>query len=188
MSTTIEDRVVLVLRELTTKGQYGCWQRLADQTDVVAARWRKVYTEQQRPTPDIIQALCRFAPQYAFWIVTGITDVEHGHKAPESALPFPEWRAERVSDKAADEYFKTSVKALELLSLAANVDVTDSQARLDAFGCVSVRDHRQPNPVVNAAARKLRDDVDSILTPFRRWRAATRNVLVEDADATQRPD
>jgi len=162
MSTIIEGRVILVLRELGgTSGpwpklQHGFWGKLANQTGIVATRWRKAYTHQQRPTPDMIEALCRLKPEYAFWIATGITDAENGHKAPATALPFPEWRGECASDAAAVDYFKISLEILDLLALAARVDVEDPTARLDAFGCVLVRGTWQPSPEVEAAIRELR--------------------------------
>ena len=114
MSTTIEDRFVLVLRE--TGEPYGIWQRMEELTGIAAARWRKAYTYQQRPTPDMIQALCRLKPEYAFWIATGITDAEYGHKAPASALTFPEWSGDRASDEPARSYFHASLELLERLS------------------------------------------------------------------------
>lgn len=175
VSTTIEDRVIFVLREMRTNVGYGCWQGLADQTGVVAQRWCKAFTAQQRPTPDMLQALCRLKPEYAFWIATGITDAEHGHKAPESALPFPEWRGERASDEAAVDYFKASLEILDLLAIAARVDVQDRAARMEAFGCELVRDQWQPNEVVDAAACELREDVDPILESLREWRNAVRD-------------
>src|SRR5215217_9421432 len=121
MSTTIEDRFVLVLRE--TGEPYGIWPRMEELTGVAAARWRKAYTYQQRPTPDMIQALCRLKPEYAFWLATGITDAEYGHKAPESALTFPEWRGDRASDEAARSYFHASLELLDRLSREGGVNV-----------------------------------------------------------------
>ena len=132
MSTNIEDRFVLVLRE--TREPYGIWQRMEELTGVAAARWRKAYTYQQRPTPDMIQALCRLKPEYAFWMATGITDAEHGHKAPISALPFPEWLGERHSDEFARQYFHASLDLLERLSKEGHVNVKNKEARLQAFG------------------------------------------------------
>ena len=64
VSTTLEDRFTLVLRE--ADNVYGTWRRLEDQTGVSAARWRKAYTAQQRPTPDMVQAICRLKPEFAF--------------------------------------------------------------------------------------------------------------------------
>ena len=154
MSTTIEDRFVLVLRE--TREPYGIWQRLEELTGVAAARWRKAYTYQQRPTPDMIQALCRLKPEYAFWIATGITDAEYGHKAPASALPFPEWSGERASDEPARRYFHASLELLELLSQAGRVNVNNAEARLHAFGREWVSGHWLGSALVSSAYKLAR--------------------------------
>lgn len=181
MSTTIEDRVILVLR--AAEDGYGFWKRLEEQTGISAARWRKVFTGQQRPTPDILQALCRLKPEYAFWIATGVTDAENGHKAPQSALAFPEWRGEHASDGAAVEFFQASLEVLELLDLAAfaaDVNVQDRATRLDAFGCALVREDWQPHPTIDAAARRLHEDVDPILKGLSDSRRALRDASKKD--------
>ena len=107
MSTTIEDRVALVLRDDVQP--YGYWTDLARATGVEATRWRKVYARTQRPTPDMIQALCRLKPEYAFWIATGITDAENGHTAPACALTFPEMPRRHWRRPEASKYFRESL-------------------------------------------------------------------------------
>ena len=109
MSTTIEDRLILLLRE---DGEpYGYWQGLESRTRIAAARWRKAYTRQQRPTTDMLAAIARLKPHYAFWLVTGITDAANGHTAPVTALTFPEMPRHKLNDPHAETYF---VQALEL--------------------------------------------------------------------------
>ncbi len=150
VSTTLEDRVILVLREAGEV--YGMWQRLEDLTGVTAARWRKVYTAQQRPTPDMVQAICRLRPQYAFWVATGITDAEHGHKAPASALPFPEWRGVRASDQPAVDYFMTSLGLLDVLVDQGLTNGDDQAYRLEDFGLRRVKHHWSASPLAKVAS------------------------------------
>jgi hypothetical protein len=52
----------------------GHFERLTEYTGTSTQRWRKVFHRRQRPTPDMIEALARLFPQYAFWIATGISD------------------------------------------------------------------------------------------------------------------
>lgn len=172
MSTTIEDRFVLVLRE--TGEPYGVWQRLEELTGVAAARWRKAYTYQQRPTPDMIQALCRLKPEYAFWIATGITDAEHGHKAPPSALPFPEWSAHRASDEPARNYFHASLQLLERLAQEGRVNVNNAQARLHAFGREWVSGHWLSSALVSTAYKIARHPDYEELKQLRTTRQAAQ--------------
>ena len=175
MSTTIEDRFVLVLRE--TREPYGIWQRLEELTGVAAARWRKAYTYQQRPTPDMIQALCRLKPEYAFWIATGITDAEYGHKAPASALPFPEWTGERASDEPARRYFHASLELLEQLSQAGRVNANNPEARLHAFGREWVSGHWLASALVSSAYKLARQPQYEELKQLRAARQEAQQAL-----------
>lgn len=150
VSTTLEDRVILVLREAGEV--YGMWQRLEELTGVTAARWRKAYASLQRPTPDMVQAICRLRPQYAFWVATGITDAEHGHKAPASALPFPEWRGIRASDQAAVDYFMTSLGLLDVLAMEGLTNGEDQAYRLEDFGLRRIKDHWSASPLAKVAS------------------------------------
>ena len=188
MSTTIEDRFVLVLRE--TREPYGIWQRLEELTGVAAARWRKAYTYQQRPTPDMIQALCRLKPEYAFWIATGITDAEYGHKAPASALPFPEWSGERASDEPARSYFHASLELLERLSQEGRVNVNNAEARLHAFGREWVSGHWLGSALVSSAYKLARQSEYEELKHLRaaRQEAQQKSPAAEAPPSTRKED
>lgn len=150
VSTTLEDRVTLVLREAGEV--YGMWKRLEEETGIAAARWRKVYTAQQRPTPDMIEAISRHRPEFAFWIATGISDAANGHKAPLSALSFPEWRGVRASDKAAIDYFRASLDLLEALAVEGKTDGDRQEMRLEAFGRRRMKHHWWASPLATLAS------------------------------------
>lgn len=188
MSTTIEDRFVLVLRE--TREPYGIWQRMEELTGVAAARWRKAYTYQQRPTPDMIQALSRLKPEYAFWMATGITDAEHGHKAPISALPFPEWIGERESDEAARQYFHASLELLERLSQEGRVNDKSVDARLHAFGREWVSGHWLGSALVSTAYKLARKPEYEDLKQLRaaRHKAQQTETSPKPPSATRKQD
>lgn len=127
MSTTIEDRLILLLRE---DGEpYGYWQALESRTQIAAARWRKAYTRQQRPTTDMLAAIARLKPHYAFWLMTGVTDAANGHTAPVTALTFPEMPRHKLSDPHAEEYFRRSIELSRDLYRVVDDD-TDDDTRL----------------------------------------------------------
>lgn len=127
MSTTIEDRLILLLRE---DGEpYGYWQRLEGLTSIAAARWRKAYTRQQRPTTDMLAAISKLKPHYAFWLATGITDAANGHTAPVTALTFPEMPRQKVSDPYAEDYFRRSIELNRDLYRVVDPE-TDDETRL----------------------------------------------------------
>lgn len=155
MSTTLEDRVILLLKEQMSPAEQeaaqagegtlvslwrrwrsppyagrGFWEKLASLTDTPSQRWRSVFTRRQKPTPAMIQALARLWPSYAFWLATGITDTVNGHVAPMTALTFPE----RVysDDGGSSSYFHQSLELLERLFSEGGVPEADDQARLEA--------------------------------------------------------
>jgi hypothetical protein len=146
-------------------------------TGVAAARWRKAYTYQQRPTPDMIQALCRLKPEYAFWIATGVTDAEYGHKAPESALTFPEWRGDRASDESARSYFQASLALLERLSQEGHVNVNSAEARLHAFGREWVAGHWLSSALASTAYKVTRRPEYEELKQIRAARQASQHEM-----------
>jgi len=77
------DRLVAELYP-TEIGGHGFWGRLGDYTGISSKRWRKVFAREQRITSDMLEALAKLFPTYAFWLVTGITDAINGHIAPEN--------------------------------------------------------------------------------------------------------
>jgi hypothetical protein len=173
VSTTLEDRVTLVLREAGEV--YGMWQRLEEKTGIAAARWRKAYTFQQRPTPDMVQAICRLRPELAFWIATGITDAENGHKAPASALAFPEWRGTRASDKAAIDYFRASLDLLEVLAAEGKTDSDRQEERLEAFGRRRMKHHWWASSLASVASALTLHGAYKELKRLRKLRESLRS-------------
>lgn len=103
MSSKINDRLLLVLLE--DADGYGFYPRLEQLTHVAAKRWRNFVTGAQGATIEMIEAISRVKPQYAFWITTGITDPERGHIAPSGVETFfPIVRG--IEQKYATEEFK----------------------------------------------------------------------------------
>lgn len=86
MLRKINDRLLLVLLE--DADGYGFYPRLEQLTHVAAKRWRNFVTGAQGATIEMIEAISRVKPQYAFWITTGITDPERGHIAPSGVETF----------------------------------------------------------------------------------------------------
>ncbi|WP_321968950.1 hypothetical protein [Paraburkholderia tropica] len=178
MCTTIEDRIILLLNEQARLGETegglrrgtlrrvvdsltefirepepgrGYFERLTEYTGISAQRWRKVLHRRQRPTPDMIEALARLFPQYAFWIVTGITDSSHGHVAPVNAQTFPERL--HVEAVAANQYFRRSLVLFRRLFEEAGVDLEDDRARMYAAERTRPLAHWHDSPLADAAYR-----------------------------------
>ena len=155
MSTTIEDRVILLLRnesqdsslesgehvgiiekiklswnDSTPKKGHGFWENLEQYTMISAQRWRKAYARRQRPTPDMIEALAQLFPSYAFWLATGITDAINGHIAPITAQIFPE--RTYVPSRESAEYFRKEIELFKKLFIENQVNVADDKERMYA--------------------------------------------------------
>ena len=157
MSTTIEDRRIVLLNEQARLGQTegglrrgalrrvvdsfteliqipelgrGPFERLTEYTGVSTQRWRKVFHRRQRPTPDTIEALARLFPYYAFWLARGITDATNGPVTPENAQTFPERL--HVESDAANQYFRRSLVLFRRLFQEAGVDLQDDRSRIYA--------------------------------------------------------
>lgn len=126
MLQTINDRLLLILeenggrdRDLTgpfdrEKGANvaykGFWLMLEKETGVRASKWRHLAANQQKATAEMIQAVARRWPCYAFWLTTGITDIANGHHAPRAAVTFPEFA--NAQDTYSSDYFHASLRLL----------------------------------------------------------------------------
>ncbi|WP_321893815.1 hypothetical protein [Paraburkholderia tropica] len=169
MSTTLEDRVILVLREQAgdygadgceamgsvaipaIAGGYGFWERLAERTGVLSRRWRKVYARQQKMTSDMFEALARLFPLYAFWLATGVTDAVNGHVAPLTAQTFPERLHTDSMESTA--YFRASIELADRLFREGRVNMENESERLYAAERTRPLAHWHDSPLADAAYR-----------------------------------
>lgn len=102
---TLKSRLLALLRtQMEEKGQNKNLEAL---TGIKATHWRDLFAGKQRPTAEMVEAAARLWPQHAFWLVTGISDAEHGHTAIKRAN-FP---LDFVKQEAPQQFFK---KAIEL--------------------------------------------------------------------------
>ena len=51
-------------------------------TGISARKWQNLGQGKQRANDEMIEAIGNRWPQYAYWLVTGKTDEEHGHTSP----------------------------------------------------------------------------------------------------------
>lgn len=61
------------------------YKELEEISSVHPDTWKSFWYGKQRPTAEMIEAVSQRWPQYAFWLVTGITDPERNHIAPATA-------------------------------------------------------------------------------------------------------
>ena len=58
------------------------WQHLEDLTGIGRHKWVNFHRGKQRATEEMIAKLGQMWPQYAYWLITGITDEKNGHTSP----------------------------------------------------------------------------------------------------------
>jgi uncharacterized protein YoaH (UPF0181 family) len=83
------------------------FKHLQDETGIDANRWKAVWHGRQRVMPDMIETIGKAFPQYAFWMITGISDPQHGHVAPGD-YGFPRHGEEQPS---SNRYFREALAA-----------------------------------------------------------------------------
>lgn len=82
---------------------------LEKETGISSNNWRNVWKGNQRATVHMLEALGRRWPQYAFWLITGITDEENGHTAPPDAWTCSQERSTTPVELAAKKYFELKI-------------------------------------------------------------------------------
>lgn len=95
MSTLTERLFSLVNLKVDSRRPYKNMQEL---TGIASDRWSAVFSERQRPTVEMIEAVAKIWPQHAFWLATGIEDSIAGHTNPE-IRDSKHWGAEYVAEE-----------------------------------------------------------------------------------------
>ncbi|CAM2194586.1 protein of unknown function [Paraburkholderia kururiensis] len=83
------------------------FKTLQDATGIDANRWKAVWHGRQRVMPDMIEAIAKRYPQYAFWLAAGISDPAYGHVAPGKE-GFP---VAAEAQQTTTRYFQEAIKA-----------------------------------------------------------------------------
>ena len=82
--TTLANRL---MRLIETKVRVSKrFQQLEELTGIGARRWNSFSLGSQQPTVEMIEAVSKIWPQHAFWLMTGVEDVETGHIAPPAVV------------------------------------------------------------------------------------------------------
>jgi phage terminase Nu1 subunit (DNA packaging protein) len=62
--------------------EYRRYKQLESMSGIQADTWKSWFHGRQRPTSEMIEAICQKWPEYSFWLVNGFSDSEYGHIAP----------------------------------------------------------------------------------------------------------
>lgn len=78
---TVAVRLKLVLLAMTP--ERGRFPSLEQKTGIPTATWRTWWTRGGTPSGLLLEAVGKLWPEYAYWLLTGHTDVRCGHDMPE---------------------------------------------------------------------------------------------------------
>jgi hypothetical protein len=105
----ISVRLKLVILEKTEiKRRFPVLESL---TKIPEETWRSWWRTGKVPKADLVEAACRIWPEYAYWVATGMTDIECGHNMPKRIHAL-------LSDPAeADKHLGKELSKEEVISL-----------------------------------------------------------------------
>lgn len=210
MSTTIEDRFFLILKDQMTpaaldslqgsEGPFsafiarwtppkhagrGFWEKLSQLSGIASPSWRSAFAGRQKPTPAMIESAAKLWPKYAFWLATGITDATNGHVAPVIALTFPECLY--AEDLWANTYFQLSLELNEQLYVEGGVDLKNDAERLAASERFKELAHWVGGRLVNVAYRLAQSETYAYLQEVWAKREKDRVAHIGRIDGSNRP-
>lgn len=189
MTTTVEDRAILLLSFVSESldSKHGFWTDLGKASGIETARWRKIFNRRQRITSDMLESLAKIYPQFAFWLVTGITDAVNGHVAPLNAQIFPE-RLYGESGFEDYQYFIHSLTLSKELIEKNNICFNNDIERLNAYKRTKPFAHWWESSLCEAAYAIAKTDDYKHLENLRASRELRRAKIIEYiTKPTERP-
>ena len=73
------------IRKIRETEEYGRTP-FSQLTDIKMATLTGVEQGRSQPRVELVEKVCQKFPQYAYWLMTGLTDPENGHISPEIEL------------------------------------------------------------------------------------------------------
>jgi len=156
----ISDRLRLVIEAVTPPTRR--FVALEEATQIKAESWRTWWNRGGKASPDMIQTIARAYPEYALWIVTGITDQLFGHIAPSLYIDESGINMTRVfcGVSSSNNYLKSKIKAQMKKEKGVDPTIDDlyELSGLDSRRWDEVRANREEDDhhLPNTAMTKLR--------------------------------
>lgn len=72
---------ILEIIDYVTEG-HRKFKHFSELTGISAQKWQNLGQGKQRANDEMIEAVGKAFPRYAYWLVTGQTDELHGHTSP----------------------------------------------------------------------------------------------------------
>lgn len=118
--TTLTQRFNAIIDFVTTSTRR--WKELEELTGISTHSWQKAYLGKQRPTAEMLEAVCQHWPDFAFWLMTGLTNLSAFHKCPPRSHPWPSSPTELdvFGEDVQDGYWRTQLQIKKLLAREAD--------------------------------------------------------------------
>ena len=164
-------------------------------TSIPADRWKNFWLGRQRPTVEMIEAVCREHPQFAFWLTTGCT-LGNGHAAP-GLNGYP---TKSPASKASADYLKLAIKSREE-ALEAVRNWSSGEDKVDdetlrvmstllpeemAANLIKIRTDEQNAKLIYIAECLVELDIPSIADQDGRWKTGIWKNLSQTNQASWR--
>ena len=104
----MKDRLKIILEKRTPSR--GRFNELSQVSKVPVDTWKSFWYGRQRPTVEMIETVAKLWPEYAFWLITGLTDQTHGHISTEEHT-YPEQLVH--PRECAAKFFKKAIYVSE---------------------------------------------------------------------------
>lgn len=116
-----ETRLLLLIGYVTTSK--SDWKGMERETGIPAERWRQFMRGSTKASVQMLEAVAQRWPQYAFWLLTGISDERHGHHPPHARWSFPALDDDSEHDQTTEtnfyektsEYFRLACRLARLV-------------------------------------------------------------------------
>lgn len=76
----MRERILEIINRVTQS--HRRFKHFEELTGIDARKWQSLEQGKQRAHDEMIEAIGTRWPEYAYWLVTGKTDEEHGHTSP----------------------------------------------------------------------------------------------------------
>lgn len=115
----LDTRLRLLL--LTATGGQSNWKAMELETGVKAEKWRQFAKGATKASVELAEATAHRWPQYAFWLLTGVSDEKHGHHAPHLFWRYPNYDDEDEFQDEQKRQASNYEKTIEYFRLAAKL-------------------------------------------------------------------
>ncbi|VVD71760.1 hypothetical protein PEP31012_00642 [Pandoraea eparura] len=131
--SNLRERFADIIRMNTSETRR--WKELESLTGIPAANWLAAVRNKQRPTAEMIEALARTWPQYAYWMVTGTSDARYGHLCADT------WAAQQGKGRAFYPETEANAGASTAAYLALSIKLY--AARYEFAPCIPPEQHAE---------------------------------------------